>query len=129
MCAIPTLTRGATFNHPLKRVIVPGHLPIVGWRLWRATFGGEAGFVNDNHKYNRRSFDFRPPRADFAQDDSSLFQGRTWRRLLIDGAGEEAAVDDDDFAGNEGRGLRGEEDGGSGELVSLAEAMHGRADQ
>src|SRR5580658_1331296 len=54
---------------------------------------------------------------------------RAGAALLIDGAGEEAAVDDDDFAGDEGRGLRGEEDGSAGELVGLAEAVHGRAHQ
>lgn len=47
--------------------------------------------------------------------------------LLIYAAGEEAAVDSEDLAGHETGRLGGEEDGGAGEFLDLAEAAHGRA--
>src|SRR5579863_10645747 len=47
--------------------------------------------------------------------------------LLIHAAGEEAAVDDEDLAGDERGRVGGEKDGRADELLGFAEAVHGRA--
>ena len=52
-----------------------------------------------------------------------------WRALLIDAAGEEAAVDDEGLAGDEGGGVGGEVDGGADQLFGFSEAAHGGAHQ
>src|SRR4051794_31333333 len=50
-------------------------------------------------------------------------------QLLVDAAGEEAAIDHEDFAGHEAGSRGREEDAGAGKLRDAAEALHRRARQ
>src|ERR1019366_6659336 len=49
--------------------------------------------------------------------------------LLVDAAGQEAAVDDQALSGDEGSGIGGKIECGSDHLFGLAETAHGRAHQ
>jgi endo-1,4-beta-xylanase len=57
----------------------------------------------------------------------STARGHGRAALLVHAAGEEAAVHDDQLAGDEARGIRREKHRGSYELLDLAETLHWRA--
>ena len=65
--------------------------------------------------------------------ESSTFgaegSGYLARKLLVDAAGQESAIDHDGLPGHERRSIGGQIEDGSHHLFGLAEAAHGRAHQ
>src|SRR5262245_3755063 len=70
------------------------------------------------------------PASASSRSTRAAFSSRSARSagiLLVDAAGQEAAVDGQHLSVHEARGVRGEEDGGARELLHLSPALHRRA--